>query len=66
MHYHPETVVSGRIPDNSVTAGVPARVIKSTDEYLKGAQAKSLHLGHLSAKEKEKELRKHLGIDMGA
>jgi acetyltransferase-like isoleucine patch superfamily enzyme len=58
------SVVSGRIPDNSVAAGVPARVIKSTDEYLKGAQAKSLHLGHLSAKEKEKALKKHFGVEM--
>jgi acetyltransferase-like isoleucine patch superfamily enzyme len=56
------SVVVGRIPDNSVAAGVPARVIKSTDEYLKNAQAKSLHLGHLSAVEKEKALKQHFGV----
>ena len=57
------SVVSGRIPDNSVAAGVPARVIKSTDEYLKSAQARSLHFGHMSAKDKELALKKHFGIE---
>lgn len=56
------SVVARSIPDNSVAAGVPARVIKSTDEYLKSAQARSLHFGHLSAKEKEQALKEHFGI----
>ena len=54
------SVVSGKIPDKSVARGVPARVIKSTDEYLKGAMERSLHLGHLSGREKEKALKKAL------
>jgi len=57
------SVVARSIPDNSVAAGVPARVIKSTDEYLRSAQARSLHLGHLSAKEKELALKKHFGVE---
>jgi acetyltransferase-like isoleucine patch superfamily enzyme len=56
------SIVTRSIPDNSVAAGVPARVIKSTDEYLKGAQAKSLHLGHLSAREKAQALKEHFGV----
>ncbi|MCK9443846.1 MAG: acyltransferase [Tissierellaceae bacterium] len=54
--------VKGTFPDNSVIAGVPARVIKTVDEYLEGAKEKSLHLGHLKGKEKEKELKKFFNI----
>jgi acetyltransferase-like isoleucine patch superfamily enzyme len=57
------SVVARSIPDNSVAAGVPARVIKSTDEYLKSAEARSLHFGHLSARDKEKALKRHFGIE---
>lgn len=56
------SVVTGEIPDNSVAAGVPARVLKSTDEYLKKASENSLHLGHLGAKEKEKRLKEYFGV----
>jgi acetyltransferase-like isoleucine patch superfamily enzyme len=59
------SVVTGRIPDNSVAAGVPARVIKSTDEYLRSAQAKSLHFGDLSAKDKALALKRHFGVEGG-
>jgi acetyltransferase-like isoleucine patch superfamily enzyme len=54
------SIVTKNIPENSVAAGVPARVIKSTDEYLKGILVRSLNLGHLKGKEKDKELRKLL------
>ena len=53
------SVVTKNIPDNSVAVGVPARVIKTVDEYLEGAKKRSLHLGHLQANEKEKALRQH-------
>ncbi len=51
------SVVTKDIPDNSVAAGVPCRVIKSTDEYLEKLKRESLHLGHLKGKEKDKALR---------
>ena len=49
-------IVSRDIPDNSVAVGVPARVIKSTNEYLEKIKKESLHLGHLRGKEKDKAL----------
>lgn len=55
------SIVTKDIPDNTVAGGVPARKIKSTDEYLEGLKKKSLHLGHLKGKEKDKALRKYYG-----
>jgi len=56
------SLVKGEFPDNSVIAGVPAKVIKTVDQYLEQIKEKSLHLGHLSAKEKEKALKKHFNV----
>lgn len=50
-------VVTHDVPDHSVAAGVPARVVKSTDEYLEKLKRESLHLGHLRGREKDKALR---------
>lgn len=52
-------IVSRDIPDNSVAVGVPARVIKTTDEYLEKIKRESLHLGHLHGKEKDQALMKY-------
>lgn len=54
-------VVSKDIPDNSVAVGVPARVIKTTDEYLEKIKRESLHLGHLKGQEKDRALMEHFG-----
>jgi acetyltransferase-like isoleucine patch superfamily enzyme len=56
------SVVTKDIPDNSVAAGVPARVLKTFDEYFEKIQRESLHLGHLKAKEKDKALREFYGM----
>ncbi len=52
------SVVTKDIPDNSVVAGVPAKIIKSTDAYLQKIEKESLHLGNLSSVEKARELKK--------
>lgn len=52
------SVVSRDVPDNSVFAGVPARFICSTDEYLEKLQARSLGCGHLDAEAKALEIRR--------
>ena len=57
------SLLKGEYPDNSVIAGVPAKVIKTTDEYLEQAKQNSLHFGHLTGKDKEKELKKYFNIN---
>ena len=52
-------VISKNIPDNSVAVGVPARVIKSFDEYFEKIQFESLHLGHLKGEEKDRALMRY-------
>lgn len=54
-------VVSKNIPSNSVAVGVPARVIKTSDEYLERISKESLHLGHLTGQEKDLALQKYYG-----
>jgi len=56
------SIVTKDIPNNSVAVGVPARVIKTVDEYLEVAKRKSLKVGHLKGIEKEKELKKIFGV----
>ncbi|MFG1779349.1 DapH/DapD/GlmU-related protein [Micromonospora sp. NPDC049048] len=56
------SVVTRDIPDNSVAAGVPARVIRTTDEYLAAMRAKSLRVGHLPAQEKAAAIREIYGV----
>lgn len=51
------SIVSKSVPDNSVYAGVPARFICTTDEYLEKMQRKSLKIGHLRGREKDEALR---------
>jgi acetyltransferase-like isoleucine patch superfamily enzyme len=55
------SVVTKDVPDNCVVGGVPARFIKSTDEYFENLKKKSLGLGHLKGKEKDMELQKLYG-----
>lgn len=52
-------VISKSIPSNSVAVGVPARIIKTADEYFEKIQKESLHLGHLKGVEKDKALMEY-------
>lgn len=54
-------VVTHDIPDNSVAAGVPAKVIETVDEYLDKLKQRSLHLGNLTWEEKDLALKKYYG-----
>lgn len=54
-------IVANDIPDNSVAVGVPAKVIKSADEYFEKIQKESLHLGNLKGEEKDRALMKYYG-----
>jgi acetyltransferase-like isoleucine patch superfamily enzyme len=51
-------VVTKDIPDNSVAVGVPARVIRTVDDYLESMLAKSLRCGHLTGEAKAQEIRR--------
>lgn len=52
-------VVTKDIPDNSVAVGVPARVIKTADDYFEKLKKESIHLGHLKGEEKDKALKEY-------
>lgn len=55
------SIVTKDISDNTVVAGVPAKKIKTTDEYLKKIKKESLHLGNLKGREKDLALMKYYG-----
>ncbi|MHB1137095.1 MAG: acyltransferase [Coriobacteriia bacterium] len=57
------SVVSGKVPSGSVVGGVPARFIKTVDEYLEKARAESLRLGHLDALSKARALKTQYGVE---
>ena len=54
-------IVTHSFPDNCVLGGVPARLIKTSQEYYEKAKLNSLHLGHLHYKEKDLALKKYYG-----
>ena len=54
-------IVTKDVPPNSVVAGVPAKVIRTSDQYFEKLQKESLHFGDLSAIEKDEALRQFYG-----
>ena len=51
------SIVTKSIPDNSVVAGVPAKIIKTVDEYQEKVLKDSLGIGNLSVFEKANKLK---------
>lgn len=56
------SIVNRDIPDNSVAVGNPCKVVKTSDELLEKLESISLGFGHLTGKDKEKEIRKLFNI----
>ena len=46
-------IVTRNVPDNSVVAGIPAKVIKSTEQYYEGKKDTVLHIKGMDADKKK-------------
>ncbi|MGR2667470.1 acyltransferase [Vibrio campbellii] len=57
------SVVTRDVPDNTVVGGNPARIIKSTDDFLNKSLKRSLKIGHLSGYEKVEAYKKIFNIE---
>jgi len=52
-------VVTKDVPDNSVVGGIPAKILKSTQEYYEDILKSSIHLGHLKGEIKNRRLKEY-------
>jgi carbonic anhydrase/acetyltransferase-like protein (isoleucine patch superfamily) len=52
------SVVTKDVPDDTIVAGNPAKIIKKTSEFLDQAKKKSLKIGHLTGVEKVRAYKK--------
>lgn len=55
-------VVAKDVPAGHIVAGNPARVVKTTDEWLANAREQSLEIGHLYGHAKHREYKRIFGI----
>lgn len=55
------SIITKDVPSGTVVAGVPAKVIETTEEYHEKCKSRSLHLGHLVGKEKDDKLKEYYG-----
>ena len=56
------SIVTKSVPDGSIVAGIPARVVKSTEEYLENGKKNSLKIGHLPEMEKHAMYKKIFNV----
>ncbi len=56
------SVVNRDVPDNSIVAGVPARVIGSLEDYERKVVGRSIHTGALHGREKEQRIREIFAV----
>lgn len=56
------SVVTKDVPDGTIVGGNPAKIIKKTREYLEKAKQDSIHIGHLTGKEKIKKYKEIFGV----
>lgn len=55
-------VVTKDVPDGHIAAGVPAKVVARTDEWLERAKERSLHIGHLTGRAKVEAYKRIFGV----
>ena len=53
------SLVRGNVPDGSVYAGIPAKYVKSTEDYISGCAKKGINTKRMSPTEKKKYLFEH-------
>jgi len=56
------SVVRGEIPSGTVAAGVPAKVVKSTEEYILQSRSRGLDTKRLGPREKKAFLIQHFNL----
>jgi acetyltransferase-like isoleucine patch superfamily enzyme len=56
------SVVNRDVPDNTIVAGIPARVIGNLEDYERKVVGQSLHTGTLHGREKERRIREIFAV----
>ncbi len=57
------SVVTKDVPDGSIVAGNPAKIVKTISDYLEKAQQESIHIGHLTGQAKVKKYKEIFGVN---